>query len=139
MQIQLTRKIRTREDTYVQIMRDDAHVMFAYPTNFRNVNMEQALLNYLTIDEADFSRCYGFGAVIDGCRFQNSKWVDAYLRESKMRGIDLRGADFTGANLQYVDFTGADLRGANLTGADLYMTDFTEANMEGVVRPENDI
>ena len=41
------------------------------------------------------------------------------LRGANLSGADLRGADLSGANLIGADLRGADLNGANLIGADL--------------------
>ena len=51
-------------------------------------------------------------------------------------GADLKGADLTGANLEWADLEGADLTGANLEGADLKganlgWADLTGANLKG--------
>jgi uncharacterized protein YjbI with pentapeptide repeats len=40
----------------------------------------------------------------------------------------LSACDFTGATIQYADFSSADLRGANFSGATIVFTDFAGAD-----------
>ena len=54
----------------------------------------------------------------------------------ELRGVDLRGADLSWANLTRADLSGADLgwanmRGANLSGANLRRADLSGANLSG--------
>lgn len=46
-------------------------------------------------------------------------FVNAYLRDTDLRGADLRDADLRGANLKRANLLGANLRGAKLGKADL--------------------
>ena len=46
---------------------------------------------------------------------------------------DLRGRDFGGAELHFVDLANADLRGANLEDANLHRADLRGANLQGAI------
>ena len=60
--------------------------------------------------------------------------ISSYIDSRGIERIDLRGADFTGANfhcayLPNADFTGANLRGVDFTDAYLAGADFTDADL----------
>ena len=71
------------------------------------------------------------------CLAAHQQWLET--EESDPRGgtpadysnADLRGHDFTGANLNHANFRDADLRKANFSGADLTEAEFRGANLEG--------
>jgi len=46
-------------------------------------------------------------------------------------GLDLRGCDFSNANISRTDFTGSNLAHANLSNANLTGSNFTNANLSG--------
>ena len=50
-----------------------------------------------------------------------------------LEGSDLRGADFSGANLTNTNLSGADLSGATFAGAQLIGTNFTGAKLKNVI------
>jgi len=53
------------------------------------------------------------------------------LRNANFAGANLSGVNFAGANLSGINFAGADLAGANFEGADLTGVDFTDLNLRG--------
>ena len=60
--------------------------------------------------------------------------IDAESLESAdMSGINLRFADFRGANLYYADLSRSDLSGADLRGANLQCADLTWTDMSNVI------
>lgn len=56
-----------------------------------------------------------------------------HIKASTFRNADLRGIDFTDANLTLCRFPGADLTGAQFIRTDLEGADFTGANLTGAV------
>ena len=131
--------------------------------NYRNANMEGAVLDYCFINEADFS-----GAVLKNASFKNVRgkagltdkaewkfagflpvsfrWADlacADFRWSNLAGADFRGANLTnadfratslvGADFRQADLTGVDFWGANLTGVDFRDANLTGANLTGSI------
>lgn len=96
-------------------IRDKAgNVIYTYSAANTLVN---ANLAGVSLVDADFSqdKC-GYAFYVDGADFSNS---------------DLRGANFSGNNLEVSDFSEADLRGANFSGAILSGTCFYGADLRG--------
>ncbi|HEU4754668.1 MAG TPA: pentapeptide repeat-containing protein, partial [Armatimonadota bacterium] len=60
----------------------------------------------------------------------------AMLRDARLAGADLRGAELFGARLVDVDLTGADLSGADLTSAWLVGVELGDAQLEGAILHE---
>jgi len=68
------------------------------------------------------------GLPLKGSDFSYSNLQNATFAGDAKQGMDLREISFYGANLQGVDFSGANLQGADLRGADL-----REANLSWVI------
>jgi hypothetical protein len=55
----------------------------------------------------------------------------AYSSDADLSGADLSGADLSDANLRYADLSGADLSGADLSDADLRDANLSGADLSG--------
>ena len=101
-----------------------------------NANLENSILDIKS--RADAKLCNTI--LPNGIKsFKNCKEADLSkqrLNEKlSVKGLNLKGADFTGANLSYVDLSGANLANTKLIEADLTNTklieaDLTNANLE---------
>lgn len=70
---------------------------------------------------------------LSNCDYSNQDW-SYFIKGFNL--ADLRGANFSGAKLEFTSFDGANLaganfEGANLTGANLLEANLTEANLRG--------
>ena len=52
------------------------------------------------------------------------------LSRADLKGLDLAGVDFSGANLSYADLRDANLNGCNFQGANLFETNFNGSNLD---------
>ena len=66
-----------------------------------------------------------------GINLRGADLSGADLRGAHLRRADLSGADLSGAHLRRADLRGADLRGAHLSGADLRWADLSGADLSG--------
>ncbi len=87
--------------------------------------------------QIDFVDAYLEDAMLTGINFQGANLTNANLRnvklsEANLRKADLAGASFVEANLIDTDLRGANLQGTNLQGANLTSADLSEARLEEV-------
>lgn len=108
-------------------------------------DLSVADLSGLHLEQVDFSGADLRGANLEsaqvhGARFEGAKLesckLPGSLTECHFTGIDLRGRDFWGHQLDWVSFDSADLRGADLRetelmGATLQHADLRDANLSG--------
>ena len=71
------------------------------------------------------------GADLSGADLRGAHLSRADLRGAHLRRADLSGADLSGVYLRRADLRGADLRGAHLSGADLSEANLREADLRG--------
>lgn len=93
--------------------------------NLRSATLEEATgakvnMNEATLVEANFS---------GGCSFVEGSFVMADGAESIWEEADLRGANFSGAQLRMANFEGACLEGASLVRCDMPEARFIKANL----------
>ena len=103
-----------------------------YKTTFKYSKFYSCVLIDSIFGETDFSN-----SVLENIRMnriichENVKFVNSDLNGSIMSDSKLCGVDFTGANLEYVDFSNSDLSDANLTRARLKNANFSNSNLSG--------
>ena len=88
--------------------------------NLENADLEGADLSQADLTSANFSRANLRVAKLRSARGDRSLFTNAVVR----------GADFTGAELQAVIFRGAKMESANLENADLTSADFRGASLQ---------
>ncbi|WZO99903.1 pentapeptide repeat-containing protein [Isosphaeraceae bacterium EP7] len=66
----------------------------------------------------------------EGCDMRESDLRRADLREARLVGVNFRSADLRGADLRWADLTGARLKEAKLEGATLNSADLTNACLD---------
>jgi uncharacterized protein YjbI with pentapeptide repeats len=68
-------------------------------------------------------------ADLRGANFSRANLMGATLSWTDLRGADLSGANLIGANLSVADLRGLDLRSASFNRADLRQADLSGANL----------
>ncbi len=71
------------------------------------------------------------GKDLSGLSFAGADITYAYLASANCVGANFTGADCTRARVPYVNFTGANCTGANFTGSNCIRTNFTDAITTG--------
>lgn len=118
-------------------------MMAFHRLDLRSFNFSKARLRLAAFIECDVSGVDFSDAVFEKCAFVSLKAERAKFSGMRVdsgcfaQQCDLRGADFTGANLQSMSFRGALLESAVFQGAILCGSDFSEcalgqANLSGV-------
>lgn len=74
-----------------------------------------------------------FNEVLNINELNVSTWLEDTYGSKNLHNIDLRGFDFSYANLDGVDFSGSDLLGINFRGASLINANFKGATLMGAV------
>lgn len=117
-------------------------------TNFRNANLESAVLFASDFSGSDFSQATLTSAtlrqsVFSGAHMADLKASDTIADEAIFDEVDLTGCDFSGARLKSTQFTNASMNNANLSrciaprldvsGADLSGANLTAAYLESCI------
>ncbi|MCH2037751.1 MAG: pentapeptide repeat-containing protein [Rickettsiales bacterium] len=90
-------------------------------------NLRSSLQQYVTLHWKLFNE------VLSINELDVSKWLEDTYGTKNLRHMDLRGFDFSYANLDGVDFSGSDLLGINLRGASLKNANFQGATLMGAL------
>lgn len=78
-------------------------------------SLYKSLLSYALFAEADFTGMHLRQVTIEGGFWNNVRFIDADLRESELFLVNMREADFTGADLTDAILVAVDLTGAKVT------------------------
>ncbi|WP_083862427.1 pentapeptide repeat-containing protein [Baaleninema simplex] len=119
--------------------------------NMCNVNLENAIINGITIFKCNLSYANLRGvrsremkvdstnlsyAILEGVNFhESSKNLNlsfADLRGARLHKVDLQGCDLSGADLRDTDLSDANLENADMTLVRLERTNLRYANLKGV-------
>ena len=104
---------------------------FAPGTNFDKAKFIECDLSKAYFAGASLHRAAFVETCLDGADLEGARLEKAvFVKQSKLDGARLRGADLTGVNLREISMIRADLDGAIATGAD-----FSGADMRGVYMP----
>ncbi|MGA1284492.1 MAG: pentapeptide repeat-containing protein, partial [Prochlorothrix sp.] len=119
--------------------------------SLRNVNLAQAQLAFINLDQADLwginfreaqlaganlvrvdlSNAVLVGANLLGASLLSARLVRANLEGALLSGADLRATNLKQANLRNASFVGIDLSGADLREANLTDINLKDANLRG--------
>lgn len=99
------------------------------------LHLEHVDFSGADLRDANLESAQVHGARFEGAKLESCK-LPSSLTECHFTGIDLRGRDFWGHQLDWVSFDSADLRGADLRetelmGATLQHADLRDANLSG--------
>ncbi len=113
-----------------------AHLFHAnlHQAVLHHANLHQASLSWVNLRDADLSKANLSEAHIEEADLRNADLHLSNLRGARLatdfgRKMDLRGANFTNADLAEANLAGANLRGANLSGANLSRATLNNAKL----------
>ena len=100
-------------------------------TDFQGVNLDQALISQILIQNTDFNGSSFAGAVLANAQGENANFSNANFSNANLRSFNAPYANFSDANL-----SGADVHFANFFGANMTNTNLTDVIWDSTTCPD---